>query len=246
VKDRSAWLQAFPKPEAAAAVRFLCETWITLADARKEGFVASVDEPDLTFVLAEYLKVWARPKAKLTGRWGQESQGGDIDPRTFRIVKRFRTDIDYSTDRYDPALQLVFEFKKLSDSETVRRSYYGERGMLRFVAGTYSVGHPVALMVGILMDEEAPTIAALRRSLQMPHVRAPLALCDAALGKPFHDPSTLFPDHARFDTDHVREPEKAPSHQTIRIAHVFLGFPDPPPAPVKRTRRKALREALEK
>lgn len=242
---RTDWLNVFPKEEAVTAVRLLCEIWHELAATRAEGFRASVSEPDLTFVLAEHLKDVAKPRAKLRGRWGQESQGGQIDRKTFRISGRYRTDIEYFTDRYDPALRLVFEFKKLSDTETTRSKYYGDSGMLRFVTGNYSIGDPVALMVGILMDEEAPTIAGLRRSLQLPAVRRPLAMVTTEKSSYFHDPSSLFPLNARFDTDHVRDQDKAPTHQTIRIAHLFLGFPDPPPAPKRRRRKAMTREAIE-
>ncbi|TIU66195.1 MAG: Fis family transcriptional regulator, partial [Mesorhizobium sp.] len=37
-------------------------------------------------------------------------------------------------------------------------------------------------------------------------------------------PSTLFPPTAEFDTEHKRPAELAPSHGTIRVAHVFLEF----------------------
>jgi hypothetical protein len=61
----------------------------------------------------------------------------------------------------------------------------------------------------------------------------------------FREPSSLFPESARFDTDHVRDTSKAPAHQTIRIAHVFVGFPDPTPAPKQRRRKALTREAIE-
>lgn len=242
---RTDWLNVFPKEEAATAVQLLCELWNELAATRAEGFIATVSEPDLTFVLCEQLKDMAKPRAKLRGRWGQESQGGLIDHRTLRITARFRTDVEYFTDRYDPALRLVFEFKKLSDNETTRSKYYGDSGMRRFVVGNYSIGDPVALMVGILMQEDKPVVTGLRSALELPEVREPLAMIKTDRDSYLHDPSTLFPHHARFDTDHTREPGKAPAHQTIRIAHVFLGFPDPPPTPKRRRRKVLVREAIE-
>lgn len=228
------WLDAFPKEEATTAVRLLCELWKELAATRAEGFTAWVSEPDLTFVLCEQLKDAAKPRARLRGRWGQESQSGVIDRRTLRITHRFRTDIEYFTDRYDPALRLVFEFKKLNNTQTTRGKYCGDSGMSRFVTGNYSIGDPVALMVGILMHEKTPTIAGLQQTLQLPAIREPLAMVEAKKGEYFHEPSSLFPHHAHFDTDHARDPKKASAHQTIRIAHVFLGFPDLPPAPKRR------------
>jgi hypothetical protein len=245
VSARIDWLKAFPQDEANIAVRFLCQLWNELAISRAEGFTAAVSEPDLTFVLTEKLKDMARHRAKLRGRWGQESQGGEVDPTTLRIRKRYRTDIEYFTDRYDPALRLIFEFKKLSDNETTRGKYYGDSGMMRFVVGNYSIGDPVALMVGILMDEDAPTVTGLRRALHLPAVRGPLAMVKTQRDEYFREPSSLFPESARFDTDHVRDANKAPAHQTIRIAHVFVGFPDPPPAPRRRRRKALTREAIE-
>lgn len=242
---RMDWLDAFPKEEAGTAVQLLCELWNELAATRAEGFTAAVSEPDLTFVLCEQLKDVAKPRAKLRGRWGQECQGGVVDPKTLRIGRRFRTDIEYFTDRYDPALRLIFEFKKLSDTETTRGKYCGESGMWRFVTGDYSIGDPVALMVGILMDEDEPTVTGLRRAFDLPKVREPLAMIKIDQDSYFHDPSSLFPRHARFDTDHMRDQAKSPAHNSIRIAHVFLGFPDPPRIPKGRRRKASTDEASE-
>lgn len=48
--------------------------------------------------------------------------------------------------------------------------------MMRFVVNNYSFGDPLAPMVGILMDEDAPTVIVLRRALHLPAVRGLLAM----------------------------------------------------------------------
>ncbi|MBB6095032.1 hypothetical protein HNQ60_003919 [Povalibacter uvarum] len=222
--SRDAWLKVFPLDEAARAVGFLRHAWNELAASNLSGFHAGAKEPDLTFVLAERLKDTAQTSARLTGRWGQESLGGIVDKRTGRIARRWRTDIEYFSNRCEPRLSLIFEFKKLDELERTRTLYYSE-GMSRFVTGDYGKGEPVALMVGIFTADATACERSIREGLTQAVTVAELKMVRSKGGGLLCIPSRLFAPHAAFDTEHQRTAKKAAPHGTICISHLFLAFP---------------------
>lgn len=59
----------------------------------------------------------------------------------------------------------------------------------------------------------------------MPAKAALTRACQDGKGRFVHEPSVLLPKHASFDTEHVRDPKKAPAHGTIRLGHSFVEFP---------------------
>lgn len=241
---RDAWLALFPLRQADDAVKAVLQGWEELVAMRAEGFTPDVDEPDLTLVLINHLRYTVSPGLGLMGNWGAEDVGGDIDRKTLKVIRRHRTDIKYSWNDEKRRLEVVFEFKKLDKGETSRKHYYGDRGMLRFVTGPYSKGHPVALMAGILLGAHDECVPGLEKALKQPAVSSLLRICPAD-GQVLHRPSKLFREHARFDTEHTRPAALAPQHGTIRIAHLFLSFPeDSLAARRKKRQRKADLEAV--
>jgi hypothetical protein len=206
----------------------LCQVWHELAALTPGTFYAGVQEPHLTELLCEQIRAVFKERTKLTGQWSYERKMGRIgqSARGAIISERRRTDIEYFSDRYDPALQLVFEFKKLSHTKSRRDLYTGEKGMLRFISGDYSAGQPVAVMVGILLNAEKDCVPPLIDLLQTSKAQTALQIA-ATTGGPVKTPSVIFPQTARFDTEHTREATLAPPHGTIVISHVFLGFPAP-------------------
>jgi hypothetical protein len=140
-------------------------------------------------------------------------------------------------------MDLVFEFKKLitrSDS----RSRYIHHGVQNFVSGIYSERQPVAVMVGILLASREEAIQGLCLALAHRPTAAAIHACADTDHRFVMAPSTLFPKYATFDTEHLRSASKAPSHGTIRIAHLFLEFPYAK-FTCKRKQRAALIESLE-
>lgn len=222
MSKRDAWLATFPTPEAKQAVSLLHEAWHELAATHKDHFNPGTKEPDLTLVLKMYLRDVASPRMRLLGNWGAEDVGAKIDYSTGKITERYRTDIRYVWNSARVKLDLIFEFKKLDHTESSRQTYVGERGMLRFVTGNYSTKQPVALMAGILLSTEPDCVPPLKLSLQSPGVAADLSMRKTVKGEWLHVP--LFSGSVSFDTEHVRPPEKAPTHGTIRIGHMFLPF----------------------
>jgi hypothetical protein len=239
VTDRDAWIAAFPyRDEAAKAIAYLCTAWNELAANQPDTFSADEHEPRLTEILGVYLHDTGKQQAGLRGRWGHEVPRGKL--AAGRVTDRIRTDIEYWSNRLDldQELELTIEFKRLDALSDLRRKYYGESGMGRFVTGEYSLKRPIALMAGILLDDRQACVDGLRRALHVPDIQQTLGMM-ADAGVYLREPSAVFPESAMFDTEHRREEKKAPAHGTIRISHLFLGFPNPPTRRSRKARRRA-------
>ena len=220
---RLAWLDAFPLPEASDAVDAVVAGWVALAATRKKYFNRTTNERDLTDVLAAYLTDVMPNERKLPGQWGSENAKAKVNFATCEIKHRIRTDITYLWNDATTKIALVFEFKKLNSKAPSRRHYFGEKGMCRFVTGYYSVKEPLALMVGVLVEDKDSCVLPLQRALQQDRQAGKLEMCKHD-GKYLIIPSEVFSGRADFDTEHARTRDKAPAHGTIRMSHVFVEF----------------------
>ena len=228
MSDRDEWLALFPRTAATQAVDALCVAWNRLADRYKSEFNHKTYEHKLTRRLVFLLRSWS-DELGLMGHWGSEQEVGDIDPDTGQIINPKRTDIQYQWNDSERKLELVFEFKKLS-SKSSSRSKYSRDGISRFVDGHYSKRQPVALMAGILLEPHVDCVPRLIKSLTRPSMKAALSLQQTKHGEATYQPSSLFPDHAEFDTEHMRPAKLGAEYETIRIAHLFLEFGYSPPS----------------
>ena len=155
--------------------------------------------------------------------WAAEDVIGDIDPVTGLMVEERRTDIVYGWNDQVQDLKLVFEFKRVGRGKRYRDRYLRESGLARFVTGIYSRRQAIAAMVGILLDPESEVVPSICAELTDRDLAHGLRLRHTPTGEPFSQPSLLF-EAAAFDTEHEREPNLAPSHGYIRIAHFFFSF----------------------
>ena len=217
------WLGAFPIRHATEAVEALCESWRILADKRLPGFNPKKREPELTRVLKAHVELVTARERGLLGMWATEGVINTIDEGTAELTQERRTDIVYGWNNEQTGIQLVFEFKKLSRSARDRAHYLGENGLGRFVTGIYSRRQAVAAMVGILTATMEEVVPPLRDALDRAAATGGLRLRVRPTGNAYDRPSILFPT-AYFDTEHDRDPDLAPSHGTIRVAHFFLVF----------------------
>lgn len=231
-----AWMAAFPLAQADSAVKALLRSWEEMASKPRRNFSPKVKEPTLTRVVRAHIRKKIAPEMKLLGHWGTEGVENDVDFETGEILDEGRTDIEYTWNNESTQLELVFEFKKLTSGSQSRRRYL-EDGVMRFVTGVYSDKQPVALMVGILLASEAEAVSGLRRNINLSATAAAIHACANGDGR-FVLPPVLFPERTTFDTEHLRDREKAPPHGTIRIAHVFVEFPYAV-FPDKKSKRKA-------
>lgn len=220
----TAWIAAFPMVEAERAVQALVRSWDQMASQWRIRFNPEIPEPKLTRVVRSHVRQLTAVEMRLPGHWGAEGVENAVDFETGEVLDEARTDITYLWNNVDSKFVLVFEFKKLSALADSRRRYIDERGMMRFVTGIYAEKEPLAVMVGILMAPEAEVVGGLRRAISVPATAAVLRACQDGKGRFVLEPM-LFPGHAKFDTEHLRHPDKAPPHGTIRIAHLFVAFP---------------------
>ncbi len=223
---RKAWLKTFPKPQANKAVHALQLAWSELASNYKTDFNRETREPRLTLVLATYLRDVISIRLKLLGHWGAEDVKAKVDFSSGKIIEQIRTDIEYLWNDHTQNLCIVFEFKKLDQKNRSHKHYYGENGLLRFVTGDYSLKQPLAFMAAVVLDDRHSCVTALRQALQ--HASTSLCAICQNKGDFLHTPSNLFPGIADFDTEHARDPAKAPPHGTIHVSHMFLEFGYPP------------------
>lgn len=131
----------------------------------------------------------------------------------------------------------------LSHVKSQRDRYTGDDGMLRFVTGEYSVGEPLALMVGILVEHQDDCVPPLGDWLNSADAKTVLYM-ETVGGRQTRSPSAFF-TAAAFDTEHLRPRRKGPKHGTIVISHLFVGFPSLPRASVKARRRTTPRALLD-
>lgn len=229
MQKTNAWLQLFPTPQVGQAVEALAEGWRQMTLRHKSNFNHATSEPDLTFVLTSYLRDVIAHKKKLLGIWTTEESHGIVDYASGKILKRTRTDIAYHWNDTSNNYSVIFEFKKLDTTVTSRKHYYGEKGMQRFVTGTYAIGHPLAFMAGILIGDWNNCVPPLCTDLQLPATAKILEI--QKNGGALLTVPSIFPDHATFDTQHLRDKSMVPpTHGTIHISHLFFQFGYPPVA----------------
>ncbi len=212
------WASLFPVADARVVVSHVIQTWTWAISARRAHFQFAHDEPKITQYLASLLNA-RKDVSGLTGRWSCEDLKLHLAPDGQRLGKR-RADITYFSDRCQPILYLIFEFKKLTQKRRTAslKAYCGSEGMGRFVCGAYGAEEPVGLMVGILEKPDHTFQVSLADMLEDPtRVRDLSAILDGT-GKAVRAPSALFPADALFDTQHSR------SSQDMTLAHLILAF----------------------
>jgi len=218
VSNNSSWDKLIPADEARVAIEFLDRTWKRLIELQPDKVRYSEHEPKLTERLCSYLSAF-RAESGLLGFWGNENQSTFYDENG-ELENRIKKDIIYQSNVAGNRIELVFEFKKLSRSSV--SAYLGKDGMRRFVDGNYSIGQPLALMVGITKDSSKQSVNAICKSLEKPSVRSELEMVPNDVGNYIRRPSVAVEKVAVFDTEHRRSPDKAPYNGKIILAHMFL------------------------
>ena len=219
----SDWRSAFPLQSAIAASEALLQAWHDLASPPRHWFNSRTREPALTKRLKIYVQDYVSRERGLLGMWAAEDIFGELNPTTAELIKERRTDIVYGWNDDVRKFELVFEFKRLGKQKRHRDHYLGEKGLAGFVTGIYSRRQPIAAMVGILLAPKVDIIPPIQAALADKNMASALRLRETAPGRPYSEPSTLFP-RAKFDTEHDRDHALAPAHGYIRVAHFFVSF----------------------
>lgn len=231
IAPRDAWQAAFPADEAQRAARFLAATWNEVSTRKPKAFRMTLRENQITETFGLYLKKLSLAQARLTGWWSHEDRHAELDESDegdVKTVRRIRKDITYQSNATE-RLELVFEFKKLTATNSSCKTYRGVDGMRRFVDGNYAKDLPLAFMVGMVIGDMKDCRDTLHRSLVSPAGRSDLRMIPDAHGQLIVTPSKLFPSIAAFDTEHTRPAGWALPYGTMLLSHLFLSMPISPP-----------------
>jgi hypothetical protein len=211
------WEEIIPVEETYAAARFMVATWYLIGKLNPEYIKYEKPEPKLTEMLCHYLKR-RHAESGVTGFWVNEDQEPLFEGDSMQRIKK---DITYYSNASRFRLELIFEFKKLSQSSI--STYRGKDGMRRFVDGNYAPQKPLAIMVGItLKGSFDDVIKALYKSLSRVDVQSELKMVRDSKGRYIRMPSEAVRSIAEFDTEHNRPADKTPPKGTTTIAHIFL------------------------
>ncbi|EKT4081818.1 hypothetical protein D7Y42_03800 [Stenotrophomonas maltophilia] len=223
--SKDPWQEMFPLNEARQATEFLVTTWHVITKERPDRFSPGKSEPVLTELFWWHLDQTSTSVGRLTGQWSYERSRTEIDQSTNKATKRIRLDITYFSNAQLPALDMVYEFKKLSPDSASRGKYRGVSGLRRFVDGNYAKHQPIAAMVGMTLKDRASCISKIASDLTKSTAHTSLAMVANGAGMHVCSPSQIFAAHAEFDTEHVRPASQAWKGGNIRVAHIFLPLP---------------------
>lgn len=217
------WQAAFGRQSTVEKILdYVVTSWVELQKHPPADMNFSQPEPKITKYFA--IALFKNAKAKgITGIFIPEHPVADIVEIKQELDKRGRTDISYYSDSIDPALQFVFEFKKLKPTPwgKASRLKYAEDGIIRFVDGIYGRGVDLGFMVG-LVDHECdvkPVVEALRRRIQGADLSGLLRIINNEHGGKITSPARTFKICA-FETYHARDHVK--DSPDMVLGHLIL------------------------
>lgn len=215
------WKKIIPPDETSAAAQFLVKIWKDIVRIHPNQLNYQLREPELTEKLSFYLNVF-KSESGLTGFWINEDQKTCFDKQG-KVVSRVKMDITYFSNSGACTIELVFEFKKLSESSSLT-TYCGKQGMRRFVDGDYALRQPLAIMVGLLEGKGSGNVIVndLCKYLSKGRVVSSLQMVSGNNNQYIHRPSIALKSAAEFDTEHLRLAIKSPPNSNITISHIFL------------------------
>ena len=217
------WVRVFPGPRIPEVLAYVQATWAWLQSQYPEKVSYANSEPDLTDNLCEALNDYDRRLASdlgcdfLAEIWELRR---DASGKVTRVA---RTDIRVILG-VSGTPHLVMEFKKLNGTGQARWLYCFD-GMIRFIEGTYSVGHDFAVMCGLTCVNIGQEDTAMGHYISQQEYVARLHCVADSTGAVVSRPSPTAPGLARFDTVHMRPSLNPPKN--IVLLHVLMNCPAP-------------------
>lgn len=198
----------------------MLRSWTLMSRLQRQSFGPGTREPKLTKQLKLHIETVTSQELGLIGSWSAENVVGRLDANSLELLEERRTDLTYHWNDATQSIQVVFEFKRMSQSGRHRAEYLGGDGLGRFASGRYSSGEAVAAMVGVLLDPVHDVVPPLRRQLESAETAAALSMRRASTGTFCHDPAPFV--GAAFATEHDRT--AAGGASPINVSHFFLPF----------------------
>lgn len=221
VLNHDRWKQAFGRQETIGQVlQYVLDHWGQLQKNPPADMKFSNSEPKITYFFGISLRKNAMSHG-ITGQFSPEVPVADINIRQ-ELDSRGRTDISYFSDRSDPPLDFVLEFKKMKvkPGGDASRLAYCKSGVLRFVNAIYARETDFGFMVGLVdTGSNRPVVLnALKRAIQNPDMVQLLRTIRHPNGDAISTIGLRF-DHCDFETRHARD--HVP-RQDVLVGHLLL------------------------
>jgi hypothetical protein len=222
VLSDSRWQAAFGRQSTVERVLdYVIEHWNKLQLNPPADMRFSNAEPKITKYFGHSLRKNALAHG-ITGVFQPEADMADIDEVKQELAARGRTDISYYSDRIDPPLDFVFEFKKMKDKPggNESRREYCKSGVMRFVNAVYARGADIGFMVGLVdkSSDEKVIADALKRAIQHPDMVRLLRMIKHPDGGAISSSNLVF-KQCGFETRHARD--HVP-RQDVLLGHLIL------------------------
>ncbi|MDP3746348.1 MAG: hypothetical protein Q8Q88_04780 [Phenylobacterium sp.] len=219
-----AWLSCFPDSAVEQVVGYVARSWAELVTLFPRVHHAGEREPVLTKSLADYLDDPNRRRAGgIGGRFHAERPV--TRRRAGRVKAVGRTDVEYHYPAPGSAA-LTLEFKKLQGTHGCR-SAYRNKGIVRFLTGTYGREEARGVMCGLVTCSVEAEAEAIRASIG--RCREQLACLPLPDGDVATEAWEIESGATVFETHH----RKATITDPFRLSHVFMALATaaPPTAP---------------
>jgi hypothetical protein len=202
------WQAAFGRQTSVESVlQYVLDHWARLQKHPPQDMKFSSHEPRITRFFALSLRKNARNHG-ISGLFTPEAMVGDIDEIKQELESPGRTDIHYFSDRTDPAINFVLEFKKLKlkPGGSKSRLEYCSSGVLRFVNATYARDTDFGFMVGLVdtQTNRRAILNALKGTIQHPDMVQLLKTIKTPSGQPIATADLKF-STSDFETRHGRD-----------------------------------------
>lgn len=209
------WSSCFPESAVEQVIGYVARSWAELVALFPRVHHAGEREPVLTKSLADYLDDPSRRRADgIGGRFHAERPV--TRRRAGRVKAVGRTDVEYHYPAPGSAA-LTLEFKKLQGTHRCR-SAYRNKGIVRFLTGTYGKDEARGVMCGLVTCGVEAEAEAMRASIgRCREQLACLALPDGAVATEAWEIETGV---TVFDTNH----RKATITDPFRLSHLFMAL----------------------
>jgi hypothetical protein len=213
------WLTCFPETAIDQVIGYVARSWVELARRFPRSHHAGEREPVLTKSLADYLDEPARRRAAAMG--GRFHAERPVNRRPQGKIKAIgRTDIEYHYPAPGSAA-LTLEFKKLQGTHHCRNAYRN-KGIVKFLAGTYGTGELSGVMCGLVTCGVEAEAVAMRASIA--RCRRQLGCVQLPNGAVASESKILEAEAVVFETNHT----KVASSDPIHLHHVFIPLASAP------------------
>lgn len=217
------WQKAFGRqPAIQQVLEFVVTHWHQLQKRPPADMAFDQSEPRITKYFCRSLKKFARSHG-IFGFFVPEQLVSDLDEVRQVLESRGRTDISYLSDRIDPPLEFVLEFKKMKSSTgaNASRLAYCKDGMARFVDAIYARDEEIGFMVALVAtsgDVQA-CVDGLKRALQQPDMERHLRSIRNPKGNTTVTVNGIAFTSCDFETRHARDHKE---QKDVVLGHIVL------------------------